>query len=389
MRHTYRVLTGMLQRLLITAILISSGAQFGDTAMQAPEPSDAVEELYAQAIAAKRMGNLDGAIEKYEAILKLNPHLAAAHNNVGLLYFQKGNYPAAVKAFEEGLRIDGKMSTSLVPLGTAYFQMGQLSHSRTVLEKAVRLNPNDEQARLYLARAMFSLGEQEPGAAVLQKLLLKSPANVEALYTLGQMYMKLAQRTLKRLEEQAPDSYLTNLISGQMLESMENYDEALAQYKKALAKQPDFKGAHYNLGNIFWLEGKWAEAIAEMKQEIPIDANNCLVYWKIGNILLTTKEDPGLALENVERALGICPDLAQAHLDLGRLLAQKGDFKKAVASYRRVIELSPEEPSVHFLLATAYRKMGLLNEANAEARIVQEMTKKTQRARDSGSGSKP
>ena len=76
-------------------------------------------------------------------------------------------------------------------------------------------------------------------------------------------------------------------------------------------------------------------------------------------------------------------------MDLGRLLAEKGDFQKAAASYRRVIELSPEEPSVHFLLSTAYRKMGMINEANAEARIVQEMSKKAQRARESRLGTTP
>ncbi len=389
MRNLFRDYRGSSYRLLVCVMLIPAVARFGHAWMQESVPGAEVEELYAQAIGAKRRGDLDGAIEKYKAILKLDPRLAAAHNNLGLLYFQKGDYPAAVKAFEEGLRIDSKMSTAMVPLGTAYFQMGQLTQSRAVLEKAVRLNPGDEQAQLYLARSMFSLGQQEAGAAVLQKLLQKSPANVEALYTLGQMYMKLAQRTLKRLEEQAPESYLTNLISGQLLESMENYDEALAQYKKALAKQPDFKGAHYNLGNIYWLEGKWADAMAEMKQELSIDRHNCLVYWKIGNSLLNTKEEPGAALENVQQALGICPDLAQAHLDRGRLLAEKGDFPKAAASYRRVIELSPEEPSVHFLLATAYRKMGMSNEANAEVRIVQDLSKKGQRARESKPGTAP
>ena len=175
MRNLLKVLASGLHRLLITAILIPAVPHVSHAWMQAPESGAAVEELYAQAIAAKRSGDLDGAIEKYGAIIKLNPRLAAAHNNLGLLHFQMGNYPAAVKAFEEGLRIDAKMTTALVPLGTAYFQMGQLAQSRSVLEKAVRLNPTDEQAQLYLARSMFSLGQQEPAAAVLQKLLQKQP----------------------------------------------------------------------------------------------------------------------------------------------------------------------------------------------------------------------
>jgi hypothetical protein len=45
---------------------------------------DAVEVLYSQALAAKRSGDLNTAIDKYRAILKLSPKLAAAHNNLGL-----------------------------------------------------------------------------------------------------------------------------------------------------------------------------------------------------------------------------------------------------------------------------------------------------------------
>ncbi|MEJ7708743.1 MAG: tetratricopeptide repeat protein [Pyrinomonadaceae bacterium] len=82
----------------------------------------------------------------------------------------------------------------------------------------------------------------------------------------------------------------------------------------------------------------------------------------------------------------LCPDLAQAHLDYGRLLADKGEYPKAVASYRRVTELSPEEASVHFLLANVYRKMGLTAEADAEAKIVHEMNQEAQRARESRLG---
>ncbi len=350
---------------------------------QTAKPDDAVEELYAEAQAAQRSGDLNKAIEKYLAILKISPRLAPAYNNLGLLYFGQNNYQLAAKAFEDGLRIDGRMTPSLVLLGISYFQMNQHAKARDALEKALRLNPVDEQAQLYLGRSLFSLGHQADGAAVLQKLIQKSPKNTEALYTLGQMYMKLAAGTLKQLEVQAPDSYLTHLISGQALEGMQNYDEALAQYKKAIAKQPDFRGAHYNLGNIYWLEGKWTEAIAELKQELSSDPYNCLALWKIGNSLINTKEDADTALKYVESSLQLCPNLAQAHLDYGRLLADKGEYQKAVASYRRVVELDPEEASVHFLLANAYRKMGLTAEADAEAKIVHEMNQKAQRARES------
>ncbi|MEO8659604.1 MAG: tetratricopeptide repeat protein [Bryobacteraceae bacterium] len=342
----------------------------------------AVEDLYAEALAARRSGDLNGAIAKYQAILKLSPKLAAAHNNLGLLYFQQSNFPAAAQAFEQGLLADPKMTASLTPLGSAYFQMAQFAKAKAVLDRAVRLTPRDENAQLYRARTMFSLGEREAAADALQKLLVQAPHNIEALYTLGQMYMQLAQVTLKQLNKEAPDSYLSNLVSGQLLTSMEDYDGALAQFKKALEKQPGFRGAHYNIGNIYWLEGKWTEAIVEFKQELGADQFNCLAHWKIANSLLNLREDQKTALSAAQTALQLCPDLAQAHLDLGRLLADTGDYPKAVEHYRRVLQLAPEESTAHFHLATAYRRMGKTEEANAETRILQEMSPKAPAPQD-------
>jgi len=364
--------------LIVLGLLsVSAGAQ-----VRAPVPS--VDDLYAEAIAAKRAGDLTTAIARYNAILVLDPKLAAAHNNLGLLFFQSNEYLLAIQSFEAGLRVDPKMTSSLVPLGTAYFLVGQFAKARDLLDRASRLNPSDEAAQLYHGRALFSLGQLEVGAAVVQKLLRKSPRNVEALYTLGQMYMKLAQGTLRELEVQAPDSYLTNLISGQVQESTENYDGALDQYRKALEKEPKFRGAHYNVGNIYWLEGKWELAIKELKLELIADPYNCLAQWKIANSLLNLSQDRDEAIGRVTKALEICPNLAQAHLDFGRLLAAKGDLQQAVAQYRLVVTMNPEESSVHVLLVNAYRKLGRATEADAEAKIVREMN-----ARRSARESKP
>ncbi len=349
---------------------------------QTSTPGPAVEQLYAQAIAARRAGDLKTAVQNYLEILKLDPQLAPAYNNVGLLYFQQNEYIRAIQSFEQGLRVDPKMTTALVPLGTAYFQIGQFEKSREVLDRAVTLNPADETAQLYRARSLFALGQREAGSQALQQLLQTSPNNVDALYTLGQMYMKLAQETLKRLETQAPNSYLTNLVSGQALEHMENYDGALLQYKKALEKEPGFKGAHYNIGNVYWLEGKWDEAIAELNSELATDPYHCLAHWKIANSLISLNQKPDEALNHIRQALENCPDLAQAHLDLGRLLAGKSDYAGAVAEYRRVVELNPEEASVHFLLATAYRRQGNRAAADEESRIVEGMNRKARGARE-------
>lgn len=371
---------------LIWILLIGSIWYCGTAFPQTPETESAVRTLYEEAQVAKGRGDLAGAIEKYRAILKLNPRLAAAYNNLGLLQFEQQNYPEAVKAFVDGLRLDRSMSSSLVLLGVAYYQIGQFDKARPALEEAVGLNPSDEQAQFYLGHSLFNLGEQEAGVAILQKLVQKFPKNSNALYSLGQMYMKLAQATLKKLGEQAPDSYLAYLIKGQVLEGMENYEGALVEYKKAAARQPNFRGVHYNLGNIYWLQGKWSEALAELKQEIAFDPYNCLAQWKVGNILMKTNSDPAQSLSYVQRALEICPDLPQAILDYGRLLANKREDEKAIEQFKRVIQISPEEASVHYLLGNLYRILGRLEDSKVELGIFQQMQEKSRLTRELQAG---
>jgi tetratricopeptide (TPR) repeat protein len=342
----------------------------------------AVEELYQQAQAAKSRGDLTMAIEKYNAMLKLSPDLAAAYNNLGLLYFQTRDYTKASQAFEAGLKRDPSMSPSLVLLGVSYFELGDFGRARPVLEHAVRAMPDDEQAQLFLGLALAKTGESESAATVLQTLLKKNPKHLEALYHLGKIYMALAQETLQRLDTEGPDSYLTHLIAGEAQEQMEHYDDAAAQYKQALERQPPgFAGLHYKVGNIYWLQGKWAEAKKEFDLELKTNPKNCMALWKTGNVMLQTKEDLAKASEFVDRALEICPNVPQVILDQARLAGEMGRDERALELFKRVAQLSPEESSVHYQLARLYRKLGRVEESNAELKVVRELKAKEDNAR--------
>ena len=96
---------------------------------------DDIQILYAEAQAAKARGDAGDAIEKLQAILKLNPKLAPVFHNLGILFFEQGKFREASQAFAAGLQQDPTMSGSLVPLGISYYQMGQLGKAREVLRR--------------------------------------------------------------------------------------------------------------------------------------------------------------------------------------------------------------------------------------------------------------
>ncbi len=44
-----------------------------------------IQSLYEEARSKEQAGDMDGAVEKYRSILRLDPKLAAAYNNLGRL----------------------------------------------------------------------------------------------------------------------------------------------------------------------------------------------------------------------------------------------------------------------------------------------------------------
>ena len=360
---------GMLVMALLP--LVFTGNAWGQ---QSSEPDPRVQELYAQAQAAKNRGDLTTAIEKYRTLVALAPTLAPAYNNLGMLYMETRDYAKAAEAFEAGLKQDPSMSPSLVLLGISYFQLRDYARALPVLQKASRAMPRDEQAQLYLGLCLSKTGQLEASAAVLQQLVKQSPQNLDALYSLGQLYMALAGETLQKLQTVAPDSYLTYFVAGEAQERMGHYEEAVIQYKKAIERQPPgYVGLHYRLGNAYWLSGKWQEAIAAFKEEVAADPRNCMALWKIGNIMVINRQDPKEAVSYLSRSLEVCPNLVQAMVDKARLLSDKGDHEAAVPLYKRAVELDPEEAMIHYQLAMTYRKMQRMAEADAELAIVKKL----------------
>jgi tetratricopeptide (TPR) repeat protein len=203
---------------------------------------------------------VDAAIAKYDSILQIDPTLAAAYNNLGALYLRQREFAKAVEVLEKGLKIDPKLPSAAALLGISLYEMGDYARARPHLEAALRANPKDSNVESTLANDLVRLGEPEAAAAHLQLLARREPKNEQAWYQLGKIYMQLSQEALTRLREVDPDSYLVHEVSGEIMESMNNFDGAIIEYKKAVELAPQQPGTHYELGNAYWSISQWESA---------------------------------------------------------------------------------------------------------------------------------
>jgi tetratricopeptide (TPR) repeat protein len=118
------------------------------------------------------VGNSKMAEECYRRAIDLEPSIAAAHTNLGNIYYERGDLDAARSAFEQ----------------------------------ALELEPSQPEARYNLGNLLEDLGETELAIAELRRVCTMSPSFADAHYNLGVLLAKVggvaqAQEHIKRYLE--------------------------------------------------------------------------------------------------------------------------------------------------------------------------------------------
>jgi tetratricopeptide (TPR) repeat protein len=269
---------GAMVLLRITCTLIAILFCFPSAAMRAQsqdnEVTPEVQQLYAQAQAAQQRQDIPAAIEKYRQMIRLAPHLAAAYNNLGRLYFNQHDYGHAAQTLAQGLKLNPDMPTASAMLGMSYLQAGQVQKAEEPLETALRANPKDAVVQISLAKVLIRLYKYDEAVKLLKTYTEENPKDQEAWYLLGKTYLQLSENSLGKIHQIDPNSVVAHEVAGEIDESMHNYDGALVEYKKAIDLAPDQSEPHIHMANTFWSISKWDSARTEFEAGLARDPNN-------------------------------------------------------------------------------------------------------------------
>jgi tetratricopeptide (TPR) repeat protein len=74
--------------------------------------------------------------------IALDPQLAKAHFQLGVLYGDEGRYPEAIASLEQAVRLEPSMAQAHYRLGQAYRRTGREDLAAKALEAFQRLQPH-------------------------------------------------------------------------------------------------------------------------------------------------------------------------------------------------------------------------------------------------------
>lgn len=140
---------------------------------------------------------------------------------------------------------------------------------------------------------------------------------------------------------------------GNALYNEGRFEEAIANYDKALELNPDYYQAWYNHGYILDEVGRQEEAIASYDKSIE-SKPDFQEAWHNRGLLLDNLGHHEEALKSHDMALKLKPDDYETFYNRGISLHKLERYEQEIASYDKAIELKPDYANAWFNKACVY-----------------------------------
>jgi predicted Zn-dependent protease len=182
-----------------------------------------------------------------------------------------------------------------------------------------------------------------------------------------------AERLLKNLAKESPDSAIVNYGYGLMWKEKADYAKAIEYLERASRKDPTFIPILRNLGEAYHLMGQDREAISVLERALRMnDADKATLFLLAGSY--ESIEEYGKAAVFYERLatmkpvkdevyqnLGICygreGKLAQAHYHFAIYFLKLGELQKAKFHFQKADELAANDPALKRMIDEAKKTL--------------------------------
>jgi tetratricopeptide (TPR) repeat protein len=213
----------------------------------------------------------------------------------------------------------GPMTTTGEALSLAWqaYQAGRPLQAEAICRQILQGDAGNAAAWAVHAVACDALGRAEDAVASYRQALRRKPDYVEVHCNLGILLARLGR-----------------------------FDEAVASYRQALLYRPDFAPALVNLGAALIQSGQVEEAIDRCRQAIRLQPQLSEAHANLGAALVLLGQ-LAEAERSFHEALRLQPGNAEAHYGLGSVRFETGRYDAALTCFNEALRLRPDHPEAH------------------------------------------
>lgn len=278
---------------------------------------------------------------------RIDPEDAGAHNNLGVVFFQKGLTSDALAAFERALELDPRLDVARRNAEVAFRESGRLESRVARLRAEVAERPDDVAPRDALARTLLLGGDPEAAAREWQRLLDSHPAStplhMKLAYALAESGRRVeALALLDRAARLSPTSAAVRLQRAELLHDAGDLERAGAEARRALELDDSEARAHAFFARVLREMGRAEEADRALARAEELDPDvarseahlSLERYRSVDVARRQTGRGPETAAGGLDRFVRAVElrrggDLEAAAVELEESLVEDGDREEA------------------------------------------------------------
>lgn len=281
--------------------------------------------------------------QRLQSLVAANASVADLHLALGIARNRLGKDAEAESSFKKAHELDAKNSKPALALGNLYWSQSKTNEAAVFLKTASELAPARSVERLRFAEYQLRHGHPEEGRQLLEEAVAKAPDFLLARTSLAEIYL-LERRT----------------------------NECAAQVEAVLKIDPRNSAALLVRSRMKQATGNPEGAMEDLEQITRADPNNQAALYELA-LLYRQRNDLSRAFGTIERALSVRTNFVQGILLRSELLASSGDFAAAIPPLIQLTNQAPKNPAPYFLLASALRARGSPEDALAVYRRMNQL----------------
>jgi tetratricopeptide (TPR) repeat protein len=279
-----------------------------------------------------------------------------------LAAFDGGGHAPDDQLGRTDLRQAGAPVSAVRRTAEEYYAAGEFERCAQRLDPALDAK-RAEKLRLLAACAFFA-GNSERAIAAATALEALQPHSAEALYWSIQAHKRLALESLARFQQLESNSARSHVLLGDIYNQLDRYDDAQAEYSKALDIAPGDPAATLGLALAYLSNNNVEKAMETARAGLELNPQDPELNLIVAETMVATRQFAG-AEPYLMKSLNVKPQmLGHVHALMGKVDAETGRTKDAIDQLK-LGESSDEDGSVHYLLARLYRQTGDTKDATA------------------------
>lgn len=322
-------------------------------------------------LAYKRLNRFELVVRSYDKAIEIDPESGIYYANKGLALQYIGRYDEAIKPLETALSKDHENVDVLLSLAEVY-----IKNSKPDVEKAMKACDDALQQQKAPPYA-YSLkgdiqclqGDYSNALDSYLKAISKTDDEKDKIPMLKKMHSALMNATDK--EPERIENYLTFEAA---LVFMPNYmmlldeleiknSELIEKYERA-SKLHQSDLIHFLLGNAYFREKKYNEAIAEWETAVVIDGDLVPYHGLINTSLGSAYKFIGnekKALESIEKAVLLDPDNFFVRFQAGMAYYWGNHIRRSLSELQEAFRLNKDLYILPYIIGSCYYKMQIMD----------------------------